>query len=96
MKVDCGRCEVKDCLSKCMLKTRNEMNLSQMAFAEKLHIDRRSYLDLEHGKSLCCSMTLLIFLAYYCKDSKKLLEECKEIFDKYGYGQNTEKQIWRC
>ena len=80
-----SKCEVRDCLADCMLQTRNELSLSQMSFAEKLHMDRRSYLDLEHGKNLCCSMTLLLFMIYYCKDIDGLLRKCKEIFDKYGY-----------
>lgn len=79
------RCELRDCLSNCMLKTRNELNLSQMEFAEGLCMDRRSYVDLEHGKNLCCSMTLLLFLVYYCKDPMGLLDQCKKIFDKHGY-----------
>lgn len=81
------KCELRECLSECMLKTRNELKLSQMEFAEKLHMDRRSYLDLEHGKNLCCSITLLVYLVYYCKDPLGLLKRCREIFEKYKHEQ---------
>ena len=85
MKEDRCKCEVRDFLSKNMRNVRYELSLSQMEFAEKLQIDRRSYLELEHGRNLCCTMTLLLYLIYCCKDPEGLLKECKKIFDKHGY-----------
>ena len=31
-------------------------------------MDTRSYADLEHGKSLCCTLTFIIYLVFFCKD----------------------------
>lgn len=85
MRGNCCRCEIRKCLSECMLNTRKELSLSQMEFAEKLNMDRRSYLELEHGRNLCCTITLLLYLIYCCSDPDGLLRECKKIFDKYGH-----------
>lgn len=87
MRGNCCRCEIRKCLAECMLNTRKELSLSQMEFAEKLNMDRRSYLELEHGNSLCCTITLLIYLVYYCKDPIELLRSCRGIFEKYKYNE---------
>lgn len=84
MKDSSCKCEVRSYLTNCMLHTRDELNLSQMEFAAELHIDRRSYLDIEHGKNLCCSMTLLYYLCYHCKDPLGVLAECRSIFDRHN------------
>ena len=45
--------------------TRDSLGLTQMEFALDLGIDRRSYLDIEHRKNLCCAVTLLAYLCYF-------------------------------
>ena len=79
------KCELRNCLAEYFFDTRKELSLTQMAFAEKLNMDRRSYLELEHGNNMCCSLTLLIYLTCYCKDPEELLLKCKGILDKHGY-----------
>ena len=76
-------CELRAYLSERFLRTRDALKLSQMEFASELNIDRRSYLDLEHRKNLCCAVTLLIYLCYHCKDPLDILDGCRRIFDKY-------------
>lgn len=78
-------CELRRFFSDTMLFTRDELNLTQMEFAEELGIDRRSYIDIEHSKSFCCALTLLIYLCYFCKDPMVVINKCREIFDKYFY-----------
>ena len=34
--------------------------------AERLHIDPRSYAELEHGRSLCCTRVFILYL-FNCK-----------------------------
>ena len=73
----------------------NVKNLSQMEFAAELHIDRRSYLDIEHRKNLCCTLALLFFLIYHCKDVQGFVDSCKPIFDKYFFNPDTPCDLLR-
>lgn len=82
-KADPCSCELRSSISKHFLRTRDFLDISQMEFASELNIDRRSYIDIEHSENLCCTMTLLIYLCYFCKDPAALLSDCKDIFDKY-------------
>lgn len=77
------RCELRSFLSDCFLHTRKDLNLTQMEFAFDLGIDRRSYLDIEHKNTMCCAITLLVYLCYFCDDPLEVLEACKRILDKY-------------
>lgn len=82
-KDDPSTCEMRTFLGEHFLRTRDELNLTQTEFATELNIDRRTYIDLEHCKSMCCAITLLHFLCYHCKDPVEVLNGCKEIMDKY-------------
>ena len=63
--------------------TRDSLGLTQMEFALDLGIDRRSYLDIERRKNLCCAVTLLAYLCYFCNDPLGILNECRRILDKH-------------
>ena len=76
-------CEISSFLSERFLLTRNDLQLSQLEFANDLSIDRRSYIDIEHRKNLCCAITLLAFLCYHCDDVDSLLNDCRIILDRY-------------
>lgn len=88
-KDDPALCELRSHLSDCLYNARIDKNLSQMEFAAELHIDRRSYLDIEHRKNLCCTLSLLFFLIYHCKDVQGFVDSCKPIFDKYFFNPDT-------
>lgn len=75
-------CELRAFFSERFQHTRSDLHLSQMEFAEELNIDRRSYIDLEHNKSLCCATTLIIYLCYHCDDPVALLADCRAILDR--------------
>lgn len=64
-----------------MKDTRKELHMTQAQMAEKLEIDTRSYSDIDTGKSLCSTLTFVMFLIYFCKDPMKLLEDIKKLFD---------------
>ena len=76
-------CELRSFFSDHLLLTRDELNLTQTEFADELGMDRRSYIDIEHRKSLCCALTLLLYLCYFCKDPMAVIAECQQILDKY-------------
>ncbi len=84
MKNDTCTCELRAFLAQRFLRTRDELNLTQMGFAEELNIDRRSYIDLEHCKNMCCAVTLLNFLCYQCKNPLEILYGCRKIMDSYN------------
>lgn len=76
-------CELRSLFGHHVSHVRTELDISQMAFAEELNIERRSYVELEHCDSLCSALTLLRYLCYYCDDPIAFLAQCKLIQDKY-------------
>lgn len=56
-------------------------------FVGELNIDRRSCIEIEHSESLCCAITLLIYL--FCNDPAFLLFNYQAVFDKYLSLQST-------
>lgn len=55
------------------------LTLSQMA--EKLVMDDRSYIELDHGKACCSAVTLALYLAYVCEDVPGFVEELRREFN---------------
>ena len=64
-----------------MRKDRKALGMTQSQMAEKLELDLRSYSNVENDKSLCSTMTLLLYLLYICPDSGALMEEIKGEMD---------------
>lgn len=82
-KDDPCRCDLRSFFSERFLLTRDGLDLTQTEFALDLGMDRRSYIDIEHNKNLCCTITLLAYLCYFCDDPREILDSCKSILDKY-------------
>ena len=55
--------------------------MSQAQMAEKLAMDERSYIDLDHGKTCCSAVTLALFLIYVCDDVSKFLVGLKNALE---------------
>ena len=55
--------------------------LTQAEMTEKLSMDDRSYIDLDHGKTCCSAVTLALFLVYVCEDVHEFLEELRHAFE---------------
>ena len=77
-----------------MLKTRKELGWTQAQMAEKLELDLRSYSNVENDKSLCSTMTLMLYLQYICPDANQLLQEIKVEMDalKKAHDEAKEKE----
>ena len=75
-------CELRDFFAKRLLLIRDELDLMRMEFALDLGIDRYSCHDLENRKFLCCALTLLVYLCFFCADPLAVLRECKNIIKK--------------
>lgn len=62
-------------------QTRLHRELTQLEMAQKLSMDERSYIDLDHGKTCCSAVTLALFLIYVCEDVVGFLEELQHAFE---------------
>ena len=82
MKQEC-KDEEKNCLKQQLALERKRQRMPQTAFARALDIDVRSYIALEHGDSLCGTMTLIIFLTTICPDPLLVLGDLKSIIQRH-------------
>lgn len=78
MKDSC-KCALRFYLTNCFAKIRKFEKLTQAKFSEKLMMDTRSYASLEHGKSLCCTLTFIIYICFFCKDVDALVQDLRQI-----------------
>ena len=64
-------------------ETRKEiLHISQVEMSEKLLLSCRSYIELERGRSLCNSLSLVLYLIYYCPDPEAFLDDAKKAIEK--------------
>lgn len=82
------KCELRDYMTDILFKVRKREKLTQAKFSEKLMMDVRSYASLEHGESLCCTLTFMIYLCFFCKDVDALIRDLRSILLK---AQNDER-----
>jgi DNA-binding XRE family transcriptional regulator len=64
-----------------LVQIRTTNSLTQSEMAERLSMDDRSYIDLDHGKTCCSAVTLALFLVYVCEDVHTFLEELRHAFN---------------
>lgn len=64
-----------------LVRIRTAKGLTQSEMAERLSMDDRSYIDLDHGKTCCSAVTLALFLVYICDDVQTFLEELRSEFN---------------
>lgn len=72
---------LKTCFHQHLVCTRTEQGLTQSEMAERLAMDDRSYIDLDHGKSCCSAITLALFLVYVCNDVEAFVRELRHAFE---------------
>ena len=60
---------------------RLQQDMTQVEMAERLCMDERSCIDLEHGKNGCSVVTLMLFLMYECSAVDDFLRELRDIFE---------------
>lgn len=78
MKNSC-KCDLKDYMSDVLFRTRKNEKFTQSQFSEKFMMDVRSYASLEHGENLCCTLTFIIFLCFFCKNVDGLVRDLRNI-----------------
>lgn len=64
-----------------LVRTREARKLTQLQMSQLLSMDERSYIDLDHGKSSCSAITLVLFLIYVCDDAQGFLEELRNAIE---------------
>lgn len=64
-----------------LVQARADLQLTQAEMAERLSMDDRSYIELDHGKSCCSAVTLALYLAYVCDDVHQFAEGLRYAFD---------------
>ena len=57
-----------------LVKLRASLNLTQTAMAQRLSMDVRSYIALDHGESCCSALTLSRYLIYCCNANAFLMD----------------------
>lgn len=62
-----------------LVATRNTSGMTQSQMAELLKMGNRSYIDLDHGKTYCGVITIMLFLLYVCVSLLDFLEELCEV-----------------
>ena len=65
-----------------LMQSRGALGLTQTQMADILMMDVRSYIDLDHGKSMCGTLSFVLFLLYCCQDRDALLQSIQTAFDK--------------
>ncbi len=61
--------------------SRKSRKLTQAQMAQRLCMDERSYIKLEHGQSCCGGLTLMLFLLYCCEDVPAFLAKAKALLE---------------
>lgn len=72
---------------------RIQQDMTQVEMAERLCMDERSYIDLEHGKNGCSVVTLMLFLLYECSDVDNFLRELRDIFEEVNDAARKEPTL---
>ena len=73
----------KEIFSKQIKYVRTNINhYSQEEMASCLLIEKRNYINLEHGITCCNTISFIIFLFRYCPDREAFLLELEHALDK--------------
>ena len=68
---------LKEWFNNQLIQARAEKNFTQLQMSELLLMDERSYIDLEHGKTGCSALTLVLFIIYFVKDKNEFFDTLK-------------------
>ena len=64
-----------------LIRTRAAGGITQSEMAEKLAMDDRSYINLDHGKTCCGAVTLALYIAYVCDEPAQFAKELRAAFE---------------
>ena len=64
-----------------LVRRRMDLQMTQSQMAERLCMDDRSYIDLDHGTSCCTALTLALYLVFLCEDVRDFTEGLRYAFN---------------
>lgn len=70
---------IREYFCRMIFEYRIQEDLTQLQMAERLCMDERSYIDLEHGKNGCSVVTLVLYLIFECPDSDAFLLDMERL-----------------
>ena len=70
---------IREYFCRMIFEYRIQEDLTQLQMAERLCMDERSYIDLEHGKNGCSVVTLVLYLVFECQDSDAFLLDMERL-----------------
>lgn len=70
---------IREYFCRMIFEYRIQEDLTQLQMAERLCMDERSYIDLEHGKNGCSVVTLVLYLVFECPDSDAFLLDMERL-----------------
>ena len=70
-----------DCIREQLFLYRINNNLTQSQMADLLHMDYRSYVDIEHGHNGCSYITFVLFLLYIESNPMNFLHTISSLFE---------------
>lgn len=63
------------------VEARTTYGLTLAEMATILHMDPRSYIDLDHGKNLCGTLTFVFYLINFCNNPEQLIKDIANLFE---------------
>ena len=83
---------IREYFCRTIFEYRMQADLTQLQMAERLCMDERSYIDLEHGKIGCSVVTLVLYLIFECPDSDAFLLDLERLYTQAGEELQAEKE----
>ena len=83
---------IREYFCRTIFEYRIHADLTQLQMAERLCMDERSYIDLEHGKNGCSVVTLILYLIFECPDSDAFLMDMEHLHKQASEKTQNEKE----
>ena len=83
---------IREYFCRTIFEYRMQEDLTQLQMAERLCMDERSYIDLEHGKHGCSVVTLVLYLVFECPDSDAFLLDMERLYTQAVEEKRTAKE----
>lgn len=83
---------IREYFCRTIFEYRIQADLTQLQMAERLCMDERSYIDLEHGKNGCSVVTLILYLIFECPDSDAFLMDMEQLHKQASEKTQNEKE----
>ena len=73
---------LKEQFNNSLVQSRMKVGITQEDMAHRLMMASRTYVELDHGKSCCSTLTFDLYLIYICPTPAAFLEELRCALEK--------------